>query len=237
MNPHKLAFQVCLFLIIGSLSAEILLAKSSTGRRLAIVVDERLAALRRTPQLNGPLVKRLSRGRKVAIRASKTTSDGTVFLLVNVTTRTHGWIQREAVAAPTRAGDDRRLVELINGSNGFDRIARARIFLDNFPRSPLRPQVLLLLATAAEEAAAKLSGEAAKRLNGTMTGARAFTYFLNYTGLDRYNRQRVIFVLDPTKKRLRYDGAAWRELVRSYPKSPESAEARKHLAELAAISQ
>ena len=237
MKPHKLTFQVCLCLFLFLLSAEMFLAKGPTGGRLAIVVDERLAALRQTPELTGQLVRRLSRGRLVAIRGSKTTADGVVFFLVNVTSRTHGWIQREAVASPTRPGDDRRLLDLINASHGFDRLARARIFLDHFQRSPLRPHVLLLLSTTAEEQAARLSRDAVRRLNVTTTNAPDFTYFLNYTGLDRYNRQRVKFVFDQAGKRFHYDGAACRELVRRYPKTPEAATARSHLEQLNAISQ
>jgi hypothetical protein len=201
------------------------------------VVDERLAALRQTPQLTGTLIRRLSRGRLVAIRSSKTTTDGIVFFLVNVTTRTHGWIQREALVSPTRAEDDGRLLKLINASSGFDRIARARIFLDYFPRSPLRPQVLLLLSTTAEEQAAKLTSDAAKRLNNTTANAPEFTYFLNYPALDRYNRQRVKFVFDKTSRRFHYDGAALRELLLRYPKTPEAATARIHLQQLNAFSQ
>ncbi|MCA1576299.1 MAG: hypothetical protein LC794_02915 [Acidobacteria bacterium] len=231
MNPHKLLVQICLSLIVVFSSAEICVSKQP----FAIVTDERLSALRKTPELSGQLVRRLSRGRKVTIRSTKATPDGVVFLLVNVTTRTHGWIQREAIISPSRPGDDQRLVELINSSHGFDRIARARIFLDHFPRSPLRPQVLLLLSTTAEEHAAKLSRDAAKRLKDTTESAPEFTYFLNYTGLDRYNRQRVRFVFDKAAKRFHYDGAALRELVRRYPKSPEAAIARSHLARLAVI--
>lgn len=243
MQPHKLIVKVCLFLIIGSLSAKICVPKTPTGGRLAIVVDERLAALRREPQLNARLIKRLSRGRLVAIRASRRTPEGVVFFLVNVTSRTHGWIQREAVVSSGRAGDDRFLLDLIKASHGFDRIARSRIFLDHFPRSPLRPQVLLLLGNAAEEVAAKISRDAAKRLreiNGraeTTGVAPEFTYFLNYSGLDRYNRQRVGFIFHEPTKRFHYDGAAWRELVRRYPKTPEATEARKHLAQLAELQQ
>jgi hypothetical protein len=233
MNPHKLKLQVCLSLICLFLSAEIAFPKQP----FAIVTDERLSALRKTPELSGQLVRRLSRGRKVAIRSTKTTRDGVVFLLVNVTTRTRGWIQREAVVSPGRPGDDQRLLDLINTSGGFDKIVRARIFLDHFPRSPSRPQVLLLLSTTAEEHAAKLSSDAAKRLNNTTTSAPEFTYFMNYTGLDRYNRQRVKFVFDKATKRFHYDGAAWRELVRRYPKSPEAATARSHLAHLSLISR
>ena len=237
MNPHKLTVHLCLLLIAGSLGAKIASSKPPGGGRLAVVVDERLAALRSTPQLNGKLVRRLSRGRMVAIRDSRTTPDGVVFLLVNVTTRTHGWIQREAVVSASRVGDDRRLLALINTSTGFDRIVRARIFLEQFLRSPLRPQVLLLLSNAAEEQAAKLSREAAQRLNGTVGAAREFTYFLNYSGLDRYNRQRVLFVFDRATRRFHYDGAAWRELVRRYPNSPEATAAQERLAELARISK
>jgi hypothetical protein len=243
MNPHKLCVRVFLLVWFLIPAAEISFAKGPTGGRVAIVVDERLAALRRTPQLNGALVRRLSRGRKVAIRSSKTTSEGVVFLLVNVTSRTHGWIQREAVVSPRSAGEDRRLVDLIKESHGFDRIVRARIFLDHFPRSPLRPAVLLLLSNAAEEQALKLSREAAKRLNITTTSTlsttstREFTYFLNYSGLDRYNRQRVYFLFDRSTKQFHYDGAAWRELLLRHPNTSEAAEARKRVAHLEQVKE
>jgi hypothetical protein len=248
MNPHKLIIQLCLCSIVIALcilSAFAQARKPPIGGRLAVVVDERLAALRSTPQLSGRLVKRLSRGRFVAIRASRATTEGVVFYLVNVTSRTHGWIQREAVVSAARPDDDRRLLDLIKVSDGFDRIVRARIFLDYFARSPLRPQVLLILSSAAEEQAAKLSHDAAQRLNGALrervngvirerlNGSRdapEFSYFMNYSGLDRYNRQRIGFIFDPTSKRFHYDGAALRELIRRYPHSPEAAEARKLLA-------
>ena len=228
MIPHKLT--LCLFLFLfdpNSVLAQ--QRKAPAGGRLAVVVDERLAALRATPQLKGRLVRRLGRGRLVAIRSTKTGADGIVFFLVNVTSRTHGWIQREAVASPSRAGDDQRLLRFIRTSNGFDRIARARIFLDHFPRSPLRPEVLLLLGDTAEEIAAKLSVDAARRLKGGLGDAPEFTYYLNHTGLDRYNRQRVGFIFDKSTKRFHYDGAAWRELIRRYPRSPQAAEARKRI--------
>ena len=232
MNPHKLIIHLCLLVIVGFLSARISFPKAPTGGRLAIVVDERLAALRREPQLRGRLLKRLSRGRLVAIRASRTSPEGIVFFLVNVTSRTHGWIQREAVVSARHKGDDGRLFELINTSQGFDKIVRARIFLDHFPRSPLRPQVLFLLGNTAEDLAPKLSREAAKRLNGSMGAAPEFSYFMNYSALDRYNRQRVGFVFKRATRSFHYDGAAWRELLRRYPNSPFAPDARKRLAQL-----
>jgi len=230
VNPHKLTLRIACFCLIFSVTnTHAQKQKPPLGGRIAVVVDERLAALRATPQLNGRLVRRLSRGRMVAIRAAKTSADGIAFLLVNVSTRTHGWIQREAVVSPSRSGDDRRLLTLLESSHGFDRIARARIFLDHFPRSPFRPDVLLLLGDTAEEIAVRLSAEAARRLKQDLGDAPEFSYYLNYTGLDRYNRRGVIFGFDKSAKRFHYDGAAWRQLVRLYPRSSAAAEARKRL--------
>jgi len=250
MNPHRLIIRLFLLLIfllltVVSLTAKIPSTKPPAGGRLAVVVDERLSALRRTSDLNGRLVRRLGRGRLVAINGWRTTPDGVVFFFVTVTTRTRGWIQREAVVSPTHPGDDQRLLDLIKASQGFDQIVRSCIFLDHFRHSPLRPQVLLLLASAAEAEAAKLSREAARRLdsvrrveptgrlNITSAAAPEFTYFMNYSGLDRYNRQRVYFTFDAITKRFHYDGAACRELLRRYPTSPEAEEARKRLTQLA----
>lgn len=224
MFPHKLT--LCLLFILFLQITGFAQKKPPSGGRLAVVVDERLAALRATPQLNGKLVRRLSRGRLVAVRSFKTNGDGLTFLLVNVTRRTHGWIQRDAVASPSRVGDDRRLLMLIQRSDGFDRIARARIFLDHFPRSSVRPEVLLLLGDTAEELAAKLSLDAARRLKDDLGDAPEFSYYLNYTGLDRYNRQGVMFVFDRSTKRFHYDGASWRELIRRFPHSLFATEAK-----------
>jgi hypothetical protein len=96
MIPHKLTLCLLIFLLQLTCFGQ---KKAPTGGRLAVVVDERLAALRATPQLNGTLVRRLSRGRLVAVRSAKTSADGIIFLLVNVSSRTHGWIQRDAVVS------------------------------------------------------------------------------------------------------------------------------------------
>ncbi len=234
MLPHKLTF--CLFLFLFLPVITVAQRNPPAGGRLAIVVDERLAALRSTPQLNGRLVRRLGRGRLVAVRSMKIGTDGITFFLVNVSQRTHGWIQREAVVSPSRPGDDKRLLTLIEGSQGFDRVARARVFLDHFPRSRLRPEVLLLFGDTAEELAAKLSNDAARRLKEDRASAQEFSYFMNYTGLDRYNRQGVMFIFDQSSKRFHYDGAAWRELIRRYPQSPAATNARQRLERLDVIS-
>lgn len=206
--------------------------RAPAGGRVAIVVDERLSALRRTPELSGVLLRRLGRGSLVAVKGEKRGRDGVVFHKVNVTSRTSGWIQREAIFSPSRTGDDARFLSLIKGSEDFDRIARARIFLDNFTLSKFRPEVLLIYSVAAEDVAARLSRDASRRLDDkemTASGAPLFSYFLNYNGLDRYNRQGITFSFDTREKNFHYDGEGWQELVHRYPRSPEAAEARKRL--------
>jgi hypothetical protein len=229
-RTHTLLLLCVLLMVPQGSSAK---KRPPAGGRIAIVVDERLSALRATPEFSGALLRRMSRGGLVAITGTRNSRDGIVFYRVNVTRRTSGWIQRDAVVSPTRAGDDARLLRLIKASEDFDRIARARIFLDYFRLSELRPEALLIYAFAAEEAAVHLSRDAYRRLDaGEMNagGAPVFSYFLNYNGLDRYNRQGITFLFDAREKKFRYDGEAWRELVHRYPQSPQSVEARKRLA-------
>jgi hypothetical protein len=60
-------------------------------------------------------------------------------------------------------------------------------------------------------------------------GAPPASYFLNYNGLDRYRREGVVFDFDAAAGQFRYDGAAFREILRRHPHSPEASEARKRL--------
>src|SRR5438309_3294260 len=76
------------------------------GGRIAIVADERLAALRNAPNLSARLIRRLSRGRLVSVRDTSRTREGVVFHRVVVTRRTTGWVQSEAVISSWRTGDD-----------------------------------------------------------------------------------------------------------------------------------
>lgn len=206
--------------------------RAPEGGQRAVVVDERLAVLRDAPDLSANLLQRMSRGRMVAVKGAKRSADGVTFYRVAVTKRTGGWIQSEAVVSLVRKDDDERLLRLIQNSEDFDRIIRARIFLDVFQRSPLRPTVLMLYGEAAEKAAGKLSRDAVRRLNEkemAAGGAPVFSYFLNYNGLDRYRRQGITFIFDRATKQFHYDGASWREILRRYPRSPEAEEARKRL--------
>jgi hypothetical protein len=234
----------CLLILVQNSDAQNRRA-GRAGERVAaaatvvvVVVDERLAVLRDAPDLHANLLQRLSRGRAVSFTGWKRAADGLLFYRVMVNGRTGGWLQSEAVSSNARAGDDERLLRLIRGSGDFDRIARARIFLDLFNKSPLRPAVLMLYGAAAEEAAQNLSREAARRLDEremAAGGAPLYSYFLNYNGLDRYRRQGLSFIFDERAKKFHYDGASWREILRRYPRSPEASEARRRLNDLAAF--
>lgn len=225
-------FLICI-VALGSFATARAVKRAPAGGRVAIVVDERLSALRLTPELSGKLLRRIGRGGLVAIRSERRSRDGVVFYRVNVTSRTSGWIQRDALVSPSRAGDDARLLRLINGSEDFDRITRARIFLDYFRLSELRPEALTIYGLAAEDAAVHLSRDASRRLDVremNAGGAPLSSYFMNFNGLDRYNRQGITFVFDAAAKRFNYDGEAWQELVHRYPRTPQAADARKRLA-------
>jgi len=208
------------------------------GGRIAVVTDARLATLRSSPSPTAPLLRRLGRGRLVSIRGSQRTRDGLIYYRVAINRRTSGWLQSEAVVASWHANDDERLLHLISGPDEFERVARARIFLDTFPRSPLRPTVLLLYSQAAEEAAEQLTRSAQRQFTRNQIpeyGAPLFSYFLNYNGLDRYNRQSVKFVFDESTRTFHYDGAALRELIRRYPESREASQARQTLEKIEVI--
>ena len=232
MNPSRSSYQslfqfllVTIFFI--SLGGESGWAQTRhLSSRSAVVADERLAVLRAAPQFYAPFLRRIGRGRIVTLLEAQRSSDGAVFYRVAVTRRTRGWLQREAVVVPSRAGDDARLLALIKASRDFDRLARARIFLDVFPRSSLRAAVLLLFGDEAEKTAAKLSREALRRLDPiemSATEASLASYFLNYSGLDRYRKQGIIFTFDDTTHQFQYDGNVWRELLRKHGQSPEAA--------------
>lgn len=205
----------------------------TSGGGRAVVIDERLSALRSEPDLSAPLVQRLGRGREVTVTGSRRSTDGVTFNRVAVTRATRGWVQAESLCSARRAGDDERLLRLARASEGFDRIERARLFLDLFPRSGLRPQALLLFGDAAAEAAEQLTRNAARRLDKDEMAANPalpHSYMLNFQGLDRFNREGIRFTYDRTMNRYRYDGSSWREIIRRFPNSPEAEVARTRLA-------
>jgi hypothetical protein len=210
-------------------------ANAGGGSGRAVVIDERLSALRSEPELSAPLLQRLSHGREVTITGTRRASDGVVFSRVAVTRRTRGWVQAESLALVRRAGEDERLLRLARATEGFERIERLRLFLEFFPTSKSRPQALLLIGDAAEAATERLTRDALRRLNVETSKANPappHSFMLNFQGLDRFNRAGLHFVFDKAANRFRYDGASWREILRRHPQSAEAATARERLEKL-----
>lgn len=231
VSIRRIAAAACVLLLLTSAAEAQRRRRPPAGGGAAVVVDERLSALRDSPRPTAGLIQRLGRGRYVSVTGERA-SGGVTYLRVRVTRRTEGWLQAEAVVRPSRAGDDARLLRLVRGSAEFDRLARAHILLEAFPRSTLRPAALLAYGDAAAEAAERLTREANRRLDPAEMragGAPPESYFLNYNGLDRLNRLGVRYVFDTSKQKYHYDGWAWREILRRHPRSPEAVEARRRL--------
>src|ERR1044071_9901593 len=109
----------------------------------ALIIDERLSALRREDDIHAPVLKRLRIGRAVYITSPSRRDD---FYRVAVSRRTRGWIQPGAIALTGRAGEDVRVMKVIEEtSDGLDRIALCRLLLEQFSHSRYGPRALLLL--------------------------------------------------------------------------------------------
>jgi len=198
------------------------------------VVDEHLSALRRAPDLKAPIIQRLRLGRIVYVLNRREHSDGAIFYRVAVTRRTRGWIEARAVALLSRNSDAERIMRLADLAEDQDRIALYRILINMFPRSPQRPAAMLALGKEAEAAAERINALARRRLGESkiMPDVPKRNYFLNDVSLDRYNRLGVTFDFDEAAQRYVYDGAAYRALLRQYPKSEHVSEARERLQQI-----
>jgi len=155
------------------------------------------------------------------------------FCRVAVTRRTRGWIHESALAVQGRAGEDQRIMMLIeNASDGLDRIVLCRILIERFSKSGLVPRALLLIGEEAERAAEKLSQRARKRLaevGGEKANADLSDYYLNDSGLDRYSKLHIVFNFNQSMAEYVYDGRAYRDVVKRFPDGEEARLARRRL--------
>jgi hypothetical protein len=198
------------------------------GRR-AIVFDERISVLRVQPDLKAPLRQRLRRGRVVGILGTTRQNNGARFLRVAISRNVQGWILADAVARPGRLADAERLMGLIEETReDFAKLKLARLCADSYRSTRFAARALLILGETAESAANRLTRDAKRRL-GEEDSMKRRLFFLNDTGLDRYNRIGVTFDYEEAGDRIIYDGKAYRELLRRYPRSEESKAARKKL--------
>jgi hypothetical protein len=201
------------------------------GQR-AVVFDERLSALRARPDVKAALGQRLRRGRAVGILGTTIGKDGAKFLRVAVSRNTRGWVLADAVVRPGHAADAERLMKLIEETDDeFTKARLAKLCAEEFRSTKFAPKALMILGAAGESAAERLTRDAKRRTgeDEPNAGIRKRDHLLNYVGLDRYNRIGVTFDYDEASNRVVYDGAAYRELLRRYPRSDEAQVAREKL--------
>lgn len=231
--PVRTAFWGIAFIIAVSLSVQAQTKRKTvvSGQR-AVVVDERLSALRTQPDVKAPLEQRLRRGRVVGILGIRKSKDGEQFLRVSVSRNTRGWVLAEAVVKSGNAADAERLANLIeNTDDDFIKARLAKLCADEFRATPSAPRCLLKLGETADRAADRLTRDAKRRVGNDepSAGLSKRDYFLNFAGLDRYNRIGVMFEYDAKADRIVYDGAAYKDLLRRYPRSEDIDIARKRL--------
>lgn len=198
----------------------------------AFVIDDRLSALRRQPGVQSEVIHRLRLGRVVYVVGASSGAGHTRFCRVAVTRRTRGWIHPSALAVQGRAGEDQRIVKLIEtASDGLDRIGLCRILVERFGQSRLVPRALLTLGEEADRAAETLTQRARKRLAEVQAGnaTTLSDYYLNDAGLDRYSKLRIVFDFNESMSEFVYDGRAYRDVVRRFPDREEATIARKRL--------
>lgn len=197
----------------------------------AFVIDDRISVLRRAPSSQSEAIRRLRLGHVVfVVRGDKRAADSH-FCRIAVSRRTRGWIHRSAIAVQSRAGEDRRLMRLIEGTHdGLVRITLCRMLIERFGRSPLVPRALLLIGEESDRAAESLSQRARRRIpEFAGSNAPLHDYYLNDPGLDRYSRLQVVFDFNDATSEYVYNGQAYRDVVKRYPKAEEAAIARQHL--------
>ena len=178
----------------------------------------------------------MRRGRRVGILGAATAKDGAKFFRVAVSRNTRGWVLADSIIRPGNAADAEKLMRLIvETRDEFTKARLAKLYADEFRSTKLAPKALMILAESAEGAAGRLSRDARRRVGnddpdaGLNKGLTKRDFMLNYAGLDRYNRIGVMFDYDAPSDRIVYDGAAYRELARRYPRSDEAQDARKRL--------
>lgn len=205
--------------------------RSAEVGQAAVVIDETLSILRKTPSLFSEVVHRMQRGRKVQI-LGVSEADGVKFYKVTAPPSNFGWVQADAVFGKFRAGDEERLAKLVQAWDGFEQIEIAGEFFDLYPTSKFRPAILLLYGDVLEEAAAKLTKSASSQLKRDEMAASAaplHSYYLNFNMLDRYRRLGIIFLFNSAAKQFHYDGGSWKEIVTKFAGTSEAVEAQKRL--------
>ncbi|MBK7597699.1 MAG: SH3 domain-containing protein [Acidobacteria bacterium] len=189
---HLLAASIILLITFDQVEAKKIFVP---GRR-AIVFDERVSVLRERPDAKSRVVQRLRRGREIGILASAATRSGGRYLRVAISRNREGWILAESVVIPGSTLDAQKILRLIDEtSDDFIRAKLARLCADEFRTTALAPAALLKLGETAERVAERLTRDAGRRLgeDPSIPGVSRRDLFLNFIGLDRFNKIGLTF--------------------------------------------
>lgn len=234
IHISSLAAQFLVLSAVVLLCGAVVQAQHSSSR--GIIIDDRLAVLRKEPDIQGQVVRRLRIGRPVQIvETRRPTASQPGFYRVAVTRRTRGWIHEAAIAVPGKAGEDKRVLDLLTAmDDSFDRLTLCHLFIEKFNNSPLLPQALLLFGEEMERAASNLSRTSSRRLKNlpdTVAANRRRDYYLSDSGLDRYSKLGARFTYAEKTGEYLYDGQAYRDLLKRFPRSRQAEAAQRHLDE------
>lgn len=208
----------------------------------AFVVDDRLSALRKAADLKAPVLRRLRPPRPVYLLESRGAQSGQPkFYRVAVTRRTRGWLHEAAIVVPGRAHEDARLMNLLEATrlekegiaNFADRLVLGKLFIERFAYSKMMAKALLLFAEDGDRLASLLNRTAHQHLKDfaeETAHVRVRDLYLSDPGLDRFSKLGVQFDYSEKSGEYVYEGQAYRDLIRRFPKSPEAAIARRQLA-------
>ena len=198
--------------------------------RRAFVIDDGLSALRKSPKTTSTCLRRLRVGRKIFIISSIKNQHGIKYYYIAVTRRTRGFIDAAAIISPSQAGDDARLMRLIEASKGVEKIILAQILVNNFPKSRFCPDALLAEGEAAEKIALELSKKISRRLPEQLDKELGLErYLLNNPALDKYSRLGINFYVDEKESLYFYDGAVYKQILNRYPRSLAASRAKEKL--------
>ena len=235
VTPSRVLFVVCVLLLCAAPSFAQKKRKLFIPGQPAVVFDDRLSALRAEPDVKAALQQRLSRGRAVGVLAATKNKSGSSFLRVAVSRNVRGWMLSAAIARLNSVADGEKMLAAIAAAkDDLLKVRMARLCAVGLRLPTIAPRALLALGQAAEHAAEKLSRDADRRLGDNVPDGDLSKrdFELSFNGLDRFNRAGVTFDYDEAKDRFVYDGAAYRELLRRYPRSAEATQARERLVAL-----
>jgi hypothetical protein len=188
----------------------------------AIIIDERFSALREAPGWQGRLRQRLRRGREVWLIGRPRGQGGDRFYRVALSRRVRGWVHEAALIRPGRGEDAVRIWRVIeDADDDYVKVSLAKLCTVHFRDHALAPRAWLLLGETMTRVALRLTKEAQRRLTGIDPALRR-PAMLGYVSLDRYYRLGIQFRYDPSKDQLEYDGEAFHQLRRRYPRSEEA---------------